>query len=189
MRNNEKPTLAIDMDGVLADVETQFIHWYNREFKTSLTSQDIQGKSEIDAFPQINIIRKYANTPGFFRETPLMPEAIETIKNLQEYFEIYIVSAAMEFPQSLREKYDWLAEHFPFIPWKNIILCGDKSIIQTDFMIDDHCKNLDYCQGKPILFSAFHNVNIDRHERVNNWKEAEKLMHTLRISSPSPKNN
>jgi len=86
------------------------------------------------------------------------------------------VSAAMEFPQSLTEKYEWLQEHFPFISWRNIIFCGDKSIINTDYMIDDHVKNLDYCKGKTFIYTAGHNIHIDRHTRVNNWDEVVQLL-------------
>jgi 5'(3')-deoxyribonucleotidase len=43
---------------------------------------------------------------------------------LNNKYELYIVSAGMEFPNSLREKYDWLAEAFPFISWEQIVLCG-----------------------------------------------------------------
>lgn len=105
-----------------------------------------------------------------------MPDAVESLLELDKDFEIFIVSAATEFPVSLSEKMAWLAEHFPFIKWNNIILCGSKNIINTDFMIDDHCKNLDYCMGKPIMFTAYHNVNHTHHVRVNNWKEAVAIL-------------
>ncbi len=39
-------------------------------------------------------------------------------------------------------------------------------------MIDDHLKNLDNCQGEPILFTSFHNINITKYPRVNTWPEA-----------------
>ncbi len=100
-----------------------------------------------------------------------MKGAKEAVLQLSENFNIYIVSAAMEFPQSLIEKYEWMKEHFPFISWKNIILCGDKSIIGTDYMIDDHVRNLDTFKGKTIMFTAGHNVGINNHTRVNNWTE------------------
>ena len=114
--------------------------------------------------------------PGFFRYAPIITGAQEALQELQNDFDIYIVSAAMEFPNSLLEKHDWLAEHFPFISWKNIIFCGDKSVIDTDYLIDDHLKNLDFCKGMPILFTAGHNVNVTRHTRVNNWIEAVDLL-------------
>lgn len=105
-----------------------------------------------------------------------MPGAIEAIQKLMINFDVYIVSAAMEFPLSLYEKHQWLTEHFPFISWKNIIFCGDKSVINTDYLIDDHPKNLDSCKGKAIMFTAGHNRNHTQYTRVNNWPEAVALM-------------
>ena len=105
-----------------------------------------------------------------------MPGAQEAVQKLMQHFEVYIVSAALEFPLSLHEKYEWLGEHFPFISWRHIIFCGDKSIIGTDYMIDDHVKNLDTCKGKTLIFSAGHNINIDRHTRVNDWNEAVTVL-------------
>jgi 5'(3')-deoxyribonucleotidase len=100
-----------------------------------------------------------------------MQGAQEAVQALARQFKVYIVSAAMEFPQSLPEKYEWLREHFPFISWNQIIFCGDKQVIGTDYMIDDHVKNLDTFRGKGLLYTACHNVNIDRHTRLNNWTE------------------
>ena len=122
-------------------------------------------------------IRKFVRTKGFFRTVPVMEGAKELLLELMKNFDVYIVSAAMEFPQSLTEKQEWLQEHFPFITWHNIIFCGDKSIIGTDYMIDDHVRNLDCCKGKTIMFTAGHNAGIDRHLRVNNWKEAITFLH------------
>lgn len=172
----KKKTIAIDMDGVLADIELQLIEHYNKETGKSLSKESIQGLSEEDAFTDRTLVRNVLNRDNFFRTLPVMPDAVESVRQLQENFEIFIVSAATEFPASLAEKIAWLGEHFPFIKWENIILCGSKRIINTDYMIDDHCKNLDYCIGKPIMFTAFHNVNKTHHLRVNNWKEVVEVL-------------
>lgn len=169
-------SIAIDMDGVLADVEAQFLKWYERDFGIKMKKEDLIGKTEHTAFPEEGMIHKFAHTEGFFLDVPVMEGAAEAVKLLSEKFDIYIVSAAMEFPKSLPEKLEWLKINFPFIGWRQIIFCGDKSIISTDYMIDDHIKNLDYCKGKPILFHAFHNVNYNHHERVNNWGEVLNLL-------------
>jgi len=167
-----KKTIAIDMDNVIVDIETNWINFYEKEFGVRIEKEDLIGKPEDDAFPDAVAARSLLYKPGFFRDAPVMPGAIEALTELAQDFEIYIVSAAMEFPNSLAEKYDWLAEHCPFISWKNIIFCGDKSVIATDFLIDDHLKNLDFCKGIPVLFTAGHNINVTRHQRVNNWTEA-----------------
>lgn len=172
----KKKTIAIDMDGVLADIESQLIEHYNNAYGANLTKESIQGLSEEDAFENRDLLRGILNKDNFFRTLPVMPDAVESLLALQENFEIFIVSAATEFPVSLAEKVAWLGEHFPFIKWENIVLCGSKRIINTDYLIDDHCKNLDYCMGKPIMFTAFHNVNQTHHVRVNNWKEAVTVL-------------
>lgn len=164
------------MDGVLADIEARWLTLYEEDHGIKLGREIFTGVRESDAFPDKEAVHKYVFTPGFFRSLPVMEGAVEAVKKLSADFEIYIVSAAMEFPLSLFEKREWLAEHFPFIDWRNIIFCGDKSIIATDYLIDDHCKNLDYCKGTPIMFHAGHNANLTHHKRVHNWEEVLSLM-------------
>lgn len=172
----KKKTIAIDMDGVIADVEAQLLNWYQRDYGITITKKELEGKSEDAVLPEKGLIRKFAHTPGFFLNIPVMEGAVEALQQLSERFEIYIVSAAMEFPQSLPEKHEWLRINFPFISWKNIIFCGDKSIIGTDIMIDDHLKNLDYFKGKTIIFHAFHNIGVTHHTRAKNWPEVISLL-------------
>ena len=99
-----------------------------------------------------------------------MEGAVEAVQQLKKNNEIYIVSAAMEFRNSLEDKLDWLAEHFPFISWRNIMFCGDK-IINADVLIDDRAKNFIGFNGRKLLFSSPHNHLINEYERVNNWNE------------------
>ncbi len=170
-------TIAIDMDGVLADVEAHALNLYFKRSGIVLTKNDIEGRPESEMLPD-GLFYKLVREKGFFREVPVISGAIEAIKKLSENFTIYIVSAAMEFPQSLPEKREWLAEHFPDISWRNIIFCGDKTVIKTDYMIDDHAKNLDFCQGKAIMFAAFHNQGQNHHPKFDNWEDVTKFLET-----------
>ena len=168
--NTNRKSIAVDMDGVIADTVLQFIIWYERDYGVTIGKDAFHGKPEKEVLPE-GVMKKIVYSPGFFRNVPVMEGAQDALLQLMKDFDIYIVSAAMEFPQSLFEKYEWLREHFPFISWRNIIFCGDKSVIGTDYMIDDHVRNLDCCKGKTLMFTAGHNIGIDRHTRVNNWKE------------------
>jgi 5'-nucleotidase len=176
----KKITIAVDMDGVLADTESHFIDYYEKEFGEKIERKTILGKPESLAFPDPTAVRRYVHKAGFFRTLPLIKGGQYAIKKLMEDFDVYIVSAAMEFPLSLYEKKQWLEEHFPFITWKNIVFCGDKSIIKTDYMIDDHIKNLDFFSGIPLLFSASHNVDVKHHRRLNNWDEILTFFETVK---------
>jgi 5'(3')-deoxyribonucleotidase len=164
------------MDGVLADVYHQFFKMDEAEFGQRRKLEDVEGRPEREGFPHI---MKYVNTTGFFRTAPLIEGCVPIVKEINQQFDLYIVSAAMEFPLSLPEKLEWLAEHFPFITWQQIVFCGSKQIIQADIMIDDHFRNLDSFTGNTsLLFTQPHNVQADtgRHQRVNNWQEISKIL-------------
>ncbi len=163
------------MDGVLADVYSQFIKMHAEEFDKQLMLADLEGKTESEAFPGL---LKHVNSSGFFRNAPLIIGCQEYVKKLNEKYKLFIVSAAMEFPGSLVEKQLWLNEHFPFITWQQMVFCGSKEIINCDIMIDDHFKNLDYFSGETILFTQPHNKLADpkHHKRVNNWEEINQLL-------------
>jgi 5'(3')-deoxyribonucleotidase len=95
----------------------------------------------------------------------------EIVERLNKKYELFIVSAAMEFPQSLSEKLKWLKEHFDFLHWKQIVFCGSKVVVHGDYMIDDLPYNLATFNGEKFIFSAPHNLHIDTYQRLNNWKE------------------
>jgi len=168
--------IAVDMDGVLADVESQFSNWYYEQYGVHVPYEQRAGKPEGEGFPDKDAVRRFVFTPGFFRTLPVMPGAVDALKQLDDKYEVFIVSAAMEFPQSLSEKLEWINQHLPFIPWSRIVFCGDKSLIQADYMIDDHPKNLDKFNGETIMFHAAHNANVAHHQRVKSWDEIIDLL-------------
>ncbi|MDR2271972.1 MAG: 5'(3')-deoxyribonucleotidase [Sphingobacterium sp.] len=173
-----KKTISIDMDGVLADIKQSYLSYYFEETGICIDENDIIGQREADCVPDKTAISRYLHTPGFFRSIPVAKDAQDVVKELQNYYDIYVVSAAMEFPTSLFEKREWLQEHFPFISWKNIVFCGYKGVINTDFLIDDHIKNLDSFLGRGLLFETFHNVTEDRFERLKNWNDVHRFFIT-----------
>jgi 5'-nucleotidase len=164
-------SIAIDMDGVIADTESHFIRYYEQETGEKVDRKIFLGVPEGLALPDKTAVQRFVRTPGFFRSLPVIPGSVDALQSLMEDFDVYIVSAAMEFPLSLYEKKQWLEEHFPFISWKNIVFCGDKSIISTDYLIDDHLKNLDNFSGTPLMYHAAHNTLVNHHRRMNNWQE------------------
>lgn len=172
-------SLAIDMDEVIADPAKKLKAWYLRDHGKTFSEEEIKGKDLKEAVipAHYSLFHEYLNTPGFFRDLDLMPDADIILEKLNERYDVYIVSAAMEFPNSLKDKYDWIQEKLPFIAWKQICLCGSKSIVQTDIIIDDRSRNFKGFQGRKILYAAHHNLLESGYERVSNWKEvADKLL-------------
>jgi 5'(3')-deoxyribonucleotidase len=172
---NTKPRLAIDMDDVMADATGRFIEYVHDRHGQLVGRHELRDKlAEKIGIPYTEV-RGWLYEDGFFRGMKPMTDSQDVVKALAEKYDVFIVSAAIEFPQSLREKVEWIEEHFPFIDWRHIVLCGHKYIIKADYLIDDHEKNLAAFEGKPIVFTAPHNLHLTEYTRVNDWQEVAEM--------------
>lgn len=166
-----KKRIALDMDEVLADVVAKYLKIIEKEYGRALKKEEYWGQKPYYLFEDGIKIREYLYHKGFFRDLPVMEGAKEGVDFLMRHFDVYITTSATEFKYSLTDKVEWLNEHFPSIHWKKMVLCGDKSIFNMDFMIDDHAHNLETFEGKGILFTATHNIEENRFPRCDNWTE------------------
>jgi 5'(3')-deoxyribonucleotidase len=189
-----RPTIAVDMDEVIADALGEHLMRYNREFAdilpAPLTPADLRGRWLWDAVPSHHLpaLERYMLSEDFFRVLPVIPHAQRVLQRLQSRYDIYIATAAMEVPSSFTPKFHWLAEHFPFIPHSHIVFCGNKSILRADFLIDDNPRQLRLFEStnpepgtsnsprrEGILFSSPANANVTGFRRVADWLEVESL--------------
>ncbi|HVX48887.1 MAG TPA: hypothetical protein VHB48_01980 [Chitinophagaceae bacterium] len=166
--------ILVDMDEVLADAISRFIDWYERDFGIRYTEEQFMGTKLANVVPEEHreTVKNYPHHPGFFKDLPVIENSRLVLEELNKRHEIFIATAAMEFKHSLYDKFEWLDEHFPFIHWKRRIMCGDKSILKADVLIDDHDFNLSVFSGRAIMFTAPHNVHFTSYERISNWKDA-----------------
>jgi 5'(3')-deoxyribonucleotidase len=116
---------------------------------------------------------------SFFADLALLPDCESVIRELSERHDVYIVSAAMDVPVSFDAKFKWLQRHFPFIPPSRMVFCGDKGVIDADYLIDDQPRHFARFRGHPLLFSAPHNAHEARYTRVNSWSEVRDFFARL----------
>jgi 5'(3')-deoxyribonucleotidase len=168
--------IALDMDDVMADTLTVWLDRYNQDFGTRITKADLHGKKLYDlAGPdRAAAARAYLDHPEFFLGLPPMEGSQTVVKRLSETHEVFVTSAAMDHPNSFSAKYIWLKKYFPFIPDKNIVFCGDKSIIRADFMVDDSVPNLKAFVGQGLVFTAPHNALDTEFPRVDGWADVAR---------------
>lgn len=168
----------LDMDEVLADTYSAHIDIYNRDYRENLTLAECMGYEVWQCVPEERrqSVRDHARTEGFFSALNPIEGSIQVVEELSKKHEVYIASAAMQFPNSLREKSDWLDAYFPFIPWQHRILLGHKHVLQGDILIDDRTFNLQRFKGRPLLFTSPHNIHENHFERVHNWEEIAQLL-------------
>ena len=117
----------------------------------------------------------YLQEKDFFDDLAVMPDSQRVLERLSHRYEIFIATAAMEFPNSFGPKFRWLERHFPFLSPTRFVFCGDKSILHADYLIDDMPRHFERFTGKGVLFTAAHNAKVVTPLRVNNWLEVERL--------------
>ncbi|MBL7237842.1 hypothetical protein IFJ82_01725 [Novacetimonas hansenii] len=173
--------LAIDMDEVIADAFTAQKSWYCETHGYDWNDEVLQGRhfNELANPEHAAEMETLLHRGEFFRGLNVMPGAQNALLTLSERFEIFITTAAMEYPASCAAKFGWLQEHFPFISPLQIVFCGDKSILAADYLIDDNVRHFSRFKGQGILFSAAHNQYVDWTPRVKNWTEAVSLLDGL----------
>ena len=185
----DRKIIAVDMDEVIADALGEHLIRYNRDFANDrtacLTLDDLRGRPLWQAVPPDRqpIINNYLREDDFFRVLRVMPHAQRVLERLQSRYEVFIASAAMEVPTSFAAKYDWLAEHFPFIPTSHIVFCGNKSILRADYLIDDNPRQLRLFQNNQdsgtfregILYTSPANTHVTGYRRVDNWLAVEEM--------------
>jgi len=84
-------------------------------------------------------------------------------------------------PFSFDSKYRWLQRHFPFIPPNRIVFCGDKEIVNSDYLIDDRSRHFARFRGTGILFTAPHNYREQARLRAGNWDDVLALLPKERL--------
>jgi 5'(3')-deoxyribonucleotidase len=169
--------IAIDMDEVIADTLEKFLSVCNTELGLSLEKSDLTGRNLWDVLGKEHFptLKGFVNEQDFFADLDVMPDSQDVIRRLMDRYEIFISSAAMEVPTSFAAKFDWLKLHFGFIPPSNIVFCGDKSILNADYLIDDNARHFEHFRGEGILYAAPHNARVEGYRRVHNWIEVEEL--------------
>jgi 5'(3')-deoxyribonucleotidase/uncharacterized protein with PQ loop repeat len=183
-RFERRPRIAIDMDEVMADALAEHLRRYNAAYGANLGLADVQGRHLEECIPPGHRAAAEAMLDAsFFEDLDVLPDCQAVIRELAERYEVFIASAAMDVPCSFDAKYRWLRRHFPFIPPSRIVFCGDKSIVDADYLIDDRARHFTRFKGEPMLFSAPHNTAETAYPRVASWNEVRD--HFARLESRS----
>lgn len=179
-----QPRIAIDMDEVMADALGEHLRRYNATYGASVTPAHVRGRQLEDCIPPAHRAAAEAMLDAsFFEDLAVLPDCQAVVRELAERYDVFIVTAAMDVPCSFDAKYRWLRRHFSFIPPSHIVFCGDKTIVDADYLIDDRPRHFARFKGEPLLFSAPHNAAESRYARVASWKEVRD--HFGRLESRS----
>jgi 5'(3')-deoxyribonucleotidase len=134
--------LGIDLDGVVADFNRGWMDRYNQAHGTALDPSRIvgwDGLHQLTGFASMDAFWAWARNGGspgsasVFRDLPLMPEAIETLKRLASRHRIAVLTA--RFDWAIPDTLAWLAD--VGVPAREIHFVSEKQQVACDVYLDD----------------------------------------------------
>ena len=175
---------TIVMDGYLKAVNDYKKTNYQAEDIDTYYVEDILGE-EKEAF-----LDHFYKNVNIYDDIKEIPNAIRTIKDLCQYYDVYICAAfvdprrVLESKVSAMYKYEWIIKNMPFIDPRKIILTGSKDVVMCDIKIDDKVSNLKNGYGKvKLLLDHKHNQKYDFEDleslgirRVYNWDQIRSIL-------------
>lgn len=134
--------LYIDMDNVLVDFTSAFVHIDEATLK--------QYEGHLD------------DVPGIFSKMTPMDGAIEAYKKLAARYDVYILSTApWNNPSAWSDKVLWVQRYLGDVAYKRLILSHHKNLCKGDYIIDDRTRHgVDIFEGEHIHFGT---------DRFPNW--------------------
>lgn len=172
--------ILVDVDAVIADLMTEWLSAYNREYNDTLRPEDIT-RWGIEEFvkPECGTkIFDYLHDPTLYDCVKPIDGAIVSIHWLRQHsYDVRFVTSGVQ-PAKIK----WLgehglliSEHFIFSP--DVVVAHDKSIIMADIMIDDNIDNLNQFDGLKILFAQpWNHVPVGNYFRADNWPDVIQFL-------------
>lgn len=161
------------MDEVLVDTLSRQLAWLSANRGVTLRKENIGGAQlwQLLSAEDFGALHNAMHQPDFFADLPVMLGAQHAMAILGERHELFVATAAMEFPASFNAKFQWLFGHFPEFSPSRIVFCGDKSVVRADYLLDDNPRNFEGFAGRGVLFAAPHNSQTRGYPVVRNWQE------------------
>lgn len=163
----EKKNVLLDVDDVICFAG--FLDYANEFMNTNYEIDDIKTYYIDDTIILQNKIKEYnkfLNSKNIYENAHILPNAIESIKKLSEYYNIIICSACINpydvenSGKYFKDKYDFLIKTLPFLKPESFIFTNTKNIIKADIQIDDRVSNLVNDIPIKILFPSYHNKEV-----------------------------
>lgn len=174
-----KPQLYLDFDNVIANTADTIVDLYNEDFKyydgyKRVNTVNTWNFEELSCANR-NIINHYFNTERFFKNLKPLPDAVNSIKELSDIYDIFICTIGTN--PNLVQKQTWLSDHIKDTDLNFIGLnTGKNGKSEVDMsgaiFVDDNIKVLDSSNARiKILFGDYGWNKNSVHVKISNWND------------------
>ena len=182
--------IVLDQDEVIVQWLATVLEWYNLDFGTSYTRDDVKSWKVTDSLPNSHhFLRSTMRYPEFYRDLVPVEGAIAGVKKLMDDGHDVVIATAIPkcAPIAHVGKLEWIRRNMPFFPLDNFISISRKDLIDGDVLFDDGLHNIVPWHGSgktAVIFDAPWNRSLsigpgtgrENIYRVRHWNEFLKLI-------------
>lgn len=153
--------VALDMDGVIADLITGLFQAHNSRAPAPVRFLHHDQHLHYDftdawGAEVAKILYEFMGEPGFFAALPIYPGAVEMVDKLLEHHHVEVCTTApWRFHGSMKaidahvcaDKIGWLVRNFPAL-CADVTLTNKKHLLRVDVLIDDSQSNVEMWADK-----------------------------------------
>lgn len=137
----KKLQIFIDADETLMDFMTPLVEKYNDIYDKNVTNENIKTWNLNESLEKGTDMEQFMNEPNFFRNLKPYPNAAKVLKQLiDDGHDVFIATSAWQ--ESIQDKYESFAEHFPFLKFEQILMIKRKDVLHGDILLDDALHNI-----------------------------------------------
>lgn len=167
--------IGVDIDGVIRDIHTPTLQWWEEQSGIKKTLDDIKGWN-IATWLGVNpdehdwFYKAWFSEQSIFLWSKPIPGAIAGLRKLSEENEILLITSQHGATKLMTVK--WVMDHIAAEGYDAIILTSNKDLIKTDVLIDDAPHNLlGHPAGIKLLYDQPWNRKETLYERVIGWDD------------------
>lgn len=191
-------SIKVDMDAIFVDLTPYWLKCIEADYGIVETIENINLWSlhKCGKLTQLTMDQVYAylKQPGFFLNAPEIPTALDIIKSWQDADHDVMVATSPSGPVSIKEKYEWLEGHAPWLKSTNVMMINRKEELHGDLLVDDHpetgnkflAKNPEalvigieyeynkHVTGGPVMVKGYHDY-------PGAWRQIDTLVKSLAL--------
>lgn len=165
-----KLIIGVDVDDVTLELVSAWLQRYNVDYNDTLVESDIKSW-DIGSYTKIgHRMYDYLKYPSLYDGVEPVHNSLFGVSTLRNMgYRVVFVTASS--PEQSGRKYRWLLEKGYVHKRSDYYEALDKSLIATDYLIDDNPDNVVSAFGQGIVFTKPWNRLLINYPRVNNWTE------------------
>jgi 5'(3')-deoxyribonucleotidase len=171
--------ILVDVDGTVANLNTEWLRRYNLDYQDNLTPDDLK-EWEMTKFVKPTCgakIYDYLDSPDLYDRVLPVPGSQMGVRLFRNWGHRVVFASAGVGAAS--NKLHWLQE-WGFYPGKHaqdFVSIYDKSLLRADFLIDDRDQNIvDFGDLRSILIDAPHNRTLQWQRRAESWEDVVQMV-------------